>query len=621
MSTFWSRGLKAAPKGDVLRYQVELDDPYGHYLKVSLWLGDVAAGQQFALPVWIPGSYMVRDFSKHIVMAVAESQGQSAPLNMVDKSTWEVAAAYSQLCITLKVYAQEDSVRAAWFDENRAFLNGTSVFLRVVGRESWPCELTVVAPKHPALQSWKLATGLSVVDAPEWGFGKFVAEDYHALVDHPLEMGNFSVLTFEACNTPHAMVFSGSYDAVALNRQRLIQDLVPICEKQIQRFEPDTARPPFNRYLFLTHVTAAGYGGLEHRNSTALVCAQKDLPCGNNDEAADEHYQQFLGLCSHEYFHSWNVKRITPEAFVSPDYQAENYSVQLWAFEGITSYFDDLGVYQAAVIPVDAWLTQLGKTITRVHRGKGRLLQSVTESSFTAWTRFYQQDANAPNAIVSYYAKGCLVALCLDLNLRLWSEGEVCLDDVLRALWQRHGVTGLGVPENGIETLAMSMLPTHQQELAAFFELALHSTEDLPLGDVLSEFAVSLNWRAAGSLSDAGGKEVPEWRQWFGASWRLVAGELEITRVDIDSPAHRAGLSVKDRVVAINGYRADLDWAQQQLLQADAGDKWQMALFRGHRFMQKTVELEPAPKTTAWLGLNNEATPAQLRRRQEWLQC
>lgn len=621
LASFCANGRKTLPSGSVNRYQLSFADPYGHYLESQLWVDDVSAGQAFSLPTWIPGSYMIRDFSKHVVSATAESAGRPVALRMADKATWVVDKAHAELCITLRVYAFDDSVRAAWFDESRAFVNGTSVFLRVQGREDWPCVLDIQKPSHPALQSWRLATGLDVIEAEDWSFGRFAADDYHALIDHPIEAGDFTLLAFEACGAPHVMLLAGSHQRVSLNESRLCKDLVSICEAHIRRFEPATQAPPFNRYLFLTHVTANGYGGLEHRNSTALICSTKDLPTVPDVAEPDEHYQQFLGLCSHEYFHSWNVKRITPAAFISPDYQSENYSTLLWAFEGITSYYDDLTVYQSGAIAADAWLTQLGQTITRVYRGAGRLGQSVAESSFTAWTRFYQQDANATNAIVSYYAKGALVSLCLDLLLRKESHGQVTLDVLMQALWQRYGKTLKGVPENAIEALAVEMLPDAATNLERFLSSAVYGTEDLPIEELLGDFGVKLNWRAAGATTDKGGKDVPPWRVWLGAAWKQVGNELEVIRVDNNSPAHKAGIAVKDRLAAINGYRASADWIERELLHTEPATEWHVAVFRGEKLMQKSIQLDAAPLTSAWLTLATEVGPEQLARREAWLQC
>lgn len=626
LSKFWSNGAKPAPSGRTIRYKLSFEDPFGHYLRVKLELEDVVAGQQFSLPVWIPGSYMVRDFAKHVISIQAEAGGAPVEIVMQDKSTWVVKQDCDQLSLSLLIYAFDDSVRAAWFDEQRAFVNGTSVFPRVVGREDWACELEMAKPEHHALQSWRLATGLDVVDAPAWGFGCFVADDYDALVDCPIEAGDFDLHEFEACGVPHVVLLSGNNQAVAMNEKRLCADLQNICEKHIQRFEPETARAPFSRYLFITYVTENGYGGLEHRNSTALVVAERDLPTGSDDKKATPEYQQFLGLCSHEYFHSWNVKRIVPQAFRQPDYQQENYSTQLWAFEGITSYFDDLGVLQAGCISPQDWLASVGQIMTRVWRGSGRHGQSLSDSSFTTWTRFYQQDANAPNAIVSYYAKGAVMALCIDLKLRLLTNGSSSLEQVMRLLWQQYGRERAGVPENGIEQLILSQLQEFSQDaqddMRDFMESGLRGTQDLPVDELLAEFGVQLSWRAASSAKDKGGTaDESTWRVWSGFVGKQVGTEVELMRVDNNSPAHKAGLSLKDRIAAVNGYRVSMEWLEEQLRDGAPGETWELTVFRGNKELRKRLSLEPAPKTTAVLSLLDGCEPHIQSRRQEWLGC
>lgn len=620
LDTFWTNGLILPTEGKKLRYELDLFDPYGHYLEAKLHLTEVVAGQKFALPVWIPGSYMVRDFAKHVVSISAEAEGQIVELSMIDKSTWQLAQACASLSISVRIFANDNSVRAAWFDERRAFVNGTSVFLRPVGRENEPCSLHVHAPQHPALAGWRLATGLDVIDAPAWGFGEFAAADYHGLVDHPLECGEFELFGFEVCGAPHVMLLSGEIEVGQYDLERLAKDLSVICESHIKRFEPESAEPPFNRYLFQTYVTANGYGGLEHRNSTALVCMRKHLPL-LGVEVADDFYREFLGLCSHEYFHSWNVKRIAPAAFLNPDYQAENYSTQLWAFEGITSYFDDLGVYQSGCMDVQAWMAAVGQIISRVYRGAGREGQTLTESSFTAWTRFYQQDANASNAIVSYYAKGALLALSLDLTMRLHSNNQQSLEQLMRVLWQRHGVPLLGVGENDIENLAYELMPGHKAELKALFDTGLRSTKDLPLEELLQAFGVSLQWRAAAAVDDKGGSEKTGWRVWSGMHWRQQGEELELLRVDNNSPAHKVGLSVKDRIVAVNGFRPNAAVLDKKLLQLEPGAVWALQVFRGDYLLQKDLALEAAPCTTGWLSLITDLSEQQQQNRMAWLQC
>ncbi len=379
------------------------------------------AGQVFSLPAWIPGSYMIREFARNIVRIRAEADGVPCALEKLDKHTWRAAAVRGArvLSVHYQVYAWDLSVRTAHLDTTHGFFNGTSVFLAVAGRSDAPCVVTIERPEGEIGRDWKLVTALP----PEHGrpgqacrFGRFRAADYDELIDHPVEMGRFTLARFEAAGVPHDIALTGRHDC---DLERLCADLRRVCEWQIALFGTPA---PVDYYVFLTMVVGEGYGGLEHRASTALICSRAELPW-KGMEGLPEGYKSFLGLCSHEYFHTWNVKRIKPAAFTPYDLARENHTRLLWAFEGFTSYYDDLALVRSGVIGIDDYLGLLGKTIANVLRGSGRLKQSVAESSFDAWTKYYRQDENAPNAIVSYYAKGALIALALDLQLRAGTDG------------------------------------------------------------------------------------------------------------------------------------------------------------------------------------------------------
>jgi predicted metalloprotease with PDZ domain len=287
--------------------------------------------------------------------------------------------------------------------------------------------------------TWRVATSLPELGAKRYGFGTYIAFDYDELIDHPVEMGDFALATFKAHGIQHDIVVTGRVPN--LDMERLQQDLKAICETQIAFFEPKTKKAPMDRYVFLTMAVGDGYGGLEHRASTALICARADLPTTAAPKTAErsEGYVTFLGLCSHEYFHTWNVKRIKPAVFAPYDLQVENYTPLLWLFEGFTSYYDDLMLVRSGIISEATYFKLLGKTVGSVLRGSGRTKQSVAESSFDAWTKYYRQDENAPNAIISYYTKGSLVGLAFDLTIRAKTGGAKSLDDVMRALWERYG--------------------------------------------------------------------------------------------------------------------------------------------------------------------------------------
>ncbi|MEJ2921568.1 peptidase M61, partial [Bordetella avium] len=424
-------------------YRLEPHDPAGHRYRITLGVARPDPnGQLLSLPAWIPGSYLIRDFSRQIETLSARAGGRPVAVMKRDNHTWQAAPCEGPLVIDYTVYAWDLSVRGAHLDESHGFFNGTSVFLRVHGQDDQPCLLDLAPP--PGIAGWKVYTSLREargrLGARRHGFGRYEAPDYDALIDHPVEMGTPQVARFTAHGAEHELVFTGV--APRLDLARIAQDVQKICETQIAFFEPRSRRAPFldsaDRYVFMTMVTGDGYGGLEHRASTALMTSRKDLPV-LGQQGQGEGYRSFLGLVSHEYFHTWNVKRIKPAAFAPYNLAQPDLTRLLWIFEGFTSYYDDLLLLRAGVITRDDYLRLLSKTITSVMRSPGRHKQSVADSSFDAWTRYYKQDENSANALVSYYTKGSLVALGLDLLIRQDSGGSHSLDDVMRLLWQRYG--------------------------------------------------------------------------------------------------------------------------------------------------------------------------------------
>ena len=462
-----------------IQYTVKLSNPHAHIFKVTLKIESPNKdGQTLSLPAWIPGSYMIRDFAKNILNVKAFSKNKVLNVEKSDKSTWQIEATNSSIEIEYEVYAWDLSVRSAHFDMTHAFFNGTSLFLMPHGFEKDACNVTIIKPADSKYANWKVATSLQKKDTDASGYGSYKSTDYDDLIDHPVEIGTHSEFDFSVENTIHKMAFTGIHRA---DSQRLIQDLTKICQTHCTMFGE---LPDLNEYLFMTMVTGDGYGGLEHRSSTSLMCSRDDLPLSTEPVEPNEKYRNFLGLCSHEYFHTWNIKRIKPDVFMPYNLTTESYTRQLWAFEGITSYYDELALVRCGVISLDSYLELLGQTVTRVLRGKGRFNQSVAESSFEAWTKFYKQDESAPNTIVSYYAKGALLALCLDLTIRTNSNHEKSLDDVMRYLWINYGKKSIGLPEGKIESIVSEVTEIN---LSGFFEKYLYGTEDLPLKELLSD--------------------------------------------------------------------------------------------------------------------------------------
>ncbi len=552
------------PMKNHIAYHITPKDLGGHLFAVRLEISQPdPAGQMLALPAWIPGSYMIREFARNIVQIKASCGGKPVALEKISKDCWQAAACKGPLLLEYEVYAWDLSVRAAHLDQSHGFFNGTSVFLRVLGQEDLPHMLEIAKPEQAECKNWRIATSLPEHKARRNGFGSYLAADYDELIDHPVEMGEFALATFKAHGTPHDVVVTGNVPNLDLERLRA--DLKKICEAQIAFFEPKSRRAPMS--------VGDGYGGLEHRASTALICKREDLPFkGEAKGSLREGYRNFLGLCSHEYFHTWNVKRIKPAVFVPYDLQNECYTPLLWLFEGFTSYYDDLFLVRTGIISETDYLGMLAKVINGVERGTGRLKQSVAESSFDTWIKYYRQDENSPNAIVSYYTKGSLVAWALDLTIRSKTDGSRTLDDFMRALWQRYGrdfyenkASQRGVFDEEAQELAEEIAGS---KLKTFFSRYVHGTEDLPFDKLLAEFGVRYSDQRAdhsASLDVVTGRE---------------GNDCKLSRVHEGGAAHKAGLSGNDLLMAVDGIRVTPSNLPQLLARYRVGDKVKLHVFR-----------------------------------------
>lgn len=573
---------------NTVHYAIRPADLALHLFEVTLTISSPdPEGQVVSLPAWIPGSYMIREFARNIVQIRAECDGRKVRLTKLDKHSWRATRCDGPLVLHYQVYAWDLSVRAAHLDQTHGFFNGTSTFLQVHGQEMLPHVVEILPPDDidgsGAFDGWRVATSLRELKARRHRFGSYIADNYDELIDHPVEMGEFQLIRFDAHGVPHEMAITGRVPN--LDSARLAADLKKICEQQIALFEPATKRAPMERYVFLTMVVGDGYGGLEHRASTALICSRNDLPVKGHP-AMSEGYRGFLGLCSHEYFHTWNVKRIKPAVFAPYDLRAENHTPLLWLFEGFTSYYDDLVLVRAGLIDEKTYLGLLAKTLNGVLRGAGRLKQSVAESSFDAWTKYYRQDENAPNAVVSYYTKGSLVALLLDLTIRAGTQGKRSLDDVMRALWRRYGrdfyspkagANGKGVTEADVDALFDEVSGL---SLKALLDRAVRGTKDLPLQEAFAQLAIAMMPTAKS------GKPSLEVRT------RKEGGDCKLASVHEGGAAHVAGLSAGDVLVAIDGLRVTASNLETMLARYQVGDTVGVHAFRRDELMTFSASLK-----------------------------
>ena len=528
----------------MITYRVDARDVRAHRFRVTLRIEEPAVGQRLSLPVWIPGSYLVREFARHLSELSAHRHGREVALRQLDKSSWAVTGdGRGELEIRYSVYAFDTSVRAAFLDADRGFFNGTSLLLRVEGAEDRPHRLELV----DLPEGWAVATTLAAEAVDETGRGRYRAPDYDELVDHPFELGRFWRGQFMAARVPHEVVVAGALPD--FDGERLLADTARICEAQIAFWHGTgevAERPPFERYLFLLNAVDDGHGGLEHRASTALIAPRRDLPCRETARPREpaaavpersDGYVGLLGLVSHEYFHAWNVKRMRPRDFERYDYARENYTELLWFFEGFTSYYDDLFLVRAGLIDEARYLRLLARTLGHVAGAPGRHVQSVAQASFDAWVKYYRHDENTPNATISYYAKGSLVALALDLTLRAAGRGS--LDEVMRELWKR----GAGGPIDEAD-IAAALEAVGGRAFAAELEAWVHGRDELPLRPLLE--AAGVDWQeGAPTLAQRLGLRVSE---------SALTG-VKVSHVLRGGAAEAAGLAPGDELIAAQGWR------------------------------------------------------------------
>lgn len=511
----------------MLHYQIEFDDYRQHLIHVTArFLADPT--QVLSLPSWIPGSYLIREFSKHIEAVRAyDEDGRQLQIQKFEKNKWRLFNTDHELItVEYDVYAYDLSVRGAYVDQSRLYVNPACACLGLEGQEHKAIEAEIFLPEE--LKHFQIATGLKSKTLVKGRYTLY-ADNYAQLIDSPFELADQTRFSFEANGIPHEFVVSGKH---AMNAQRMQQDIEKICSTEISMF----GSAPFTDYTFMTMATGSSYGGLEHPNSTSLITPRDDLPKADEPEEPSKDYQRFLGLCSHEYFHSWLVKFIRPENFVNYDLNKEGYTSLLWIFEGFTSYYDDLILLRSGVIHQDSYLTLLKAQIDRYLQNPGRLVQSVSESSFDAWVKFYRQDENSNNAGTSYYNKGCLVALCLDLGLRMRGSS---LDALMRKLYE-NAQKGIQVNERTIFDLCKEL--TGDSWLEQINHL-INTTDELPLDQLFPEFGLSFDVKNDKSLP-------------FGLKLVDKPEGVVIQQARRDGAAVQAGLSANDVIIAIDGLKA-----------------------------------------------------------------
>jgi predicted metalloprotease with PDZ domain len=566
-----------------VRYKVSIPDPNSHLVHVRMEVrglpGDSA---DFVLPVWTPGSYKVRDYAKN----VQDFSAGRAAWRKVDKSRWRVAAG-GDVTVEYAVWAFELSVQSSHVDADHAFLNGASVFFYVDGHKDARVTVEFDVPRN-----WRIASGLEARGRT------LSAPDYDILIDSPIEIGTFTKRTFKAGGVPHHLVIhgEGNYD-----EKRMVDDVRKIVETEIRILR----HVPYPHYTFILHNTSERGGGLEHLNSTALqVPAQSYRP--------REKYENFLELVAHEFFHLWNVKRIHPDVLGPFDYEREVYTTLLWVMEGFTSYYDTLVPCRAKLFTPDKYLKKMADRIQKFEEKPGRRRQSLSESSFDTWIKLYQPNEHSTNCQMSYYEKGELVGMCLDLEIRHRTGNQKSLDDVLRLLYRDYGRREEGFPEAEFKRACERVAGN----LDRFFRDLVDGVGEVPWNRYLDFAGVKLEKEPR---KPEDGEPARKSRAWLGVGTSKAGGVLSLASVVEDGPAWKAGLSAKDEVIAIDGMKLTAEDFERRLDEYEPGDRARLTIFRSG--ILREIPLTLGAKENVTWAIRRVKAPSALQKKiyEGWL--
>ncbi|WP_225968700.1 M61 family metallopeptidase [Candidatus Kinetoplastidibacterium crithidiae] len=573
-------------------YNIEIFDLYGHRYKVTINLNDTKNKQIVYIPRWIPGSYVIRDFSSNIEQIKAFSQKKPLAITKLDNSTWIIDECQDHVQIEYIVYAYDDSARGAYLDANRAFFNGTSVFLCIDNLEHLPCIVNINLANQCKEKQWQIYTSLPKINdiknqTNENQYNTYIANSYDTLIDSPVEIGTPTTCEFLSFGTIHKIVFSGPLSKI--DTKKISRDIKKICEEQISFFDPTTKTPPFidngNIFIFIINLNDNYFGGIEHRSSTVISTKRKFLPTTNIAKQPKE-YSEFLSLISHEYFHSWLIKRIKPASFIKYDLKKPTLTNLLWIFEGFTSYYEDIFLLRCKLINKNYYLNTLAEKINRTINYPGKYKQTLEESSFDAWIKFYKQNENSINSTVNYYEKGSLIAFGIDTEIRKQSENKYSLDDLMRFLWQKYGKDFYIDKQKGMsnDDIVKDTKESTGVDISYIINKYVKDTDDIPIDQWLNYYGLRLE--CINKLQPV--LQINTFDQ---------EGKVIVKNVIDNGPSYNAGISSGDILIAINNIRLDSTQDLIDIVKLNKiGDEILVHLFHLNELISVTVRLETADK-------------------------
>jgi predicted metalloprotease with PDZ domain len=606
--TFAQTPKPAAPVD--IAFTIAMSRPHTHLFEVDVRIkhsANAPAQESLIMPVWTPGSYLVREFERNVQDFVArDAAGQPLKWDKVNKDTWRIETnGASEWRASYRVYANELSVRTSELNSSHAFWNNANLLMYLDGYLKSPATVQVLAP-----DVWKVATGLPVAPGPK---NTFRAENFDVLYDSPFEVSDFKTISFLVKGVKHRIVIDGegNYDP-----ERMRNDVQKIVETEVGIMGGEI---PYADYTFILHLRSNGGGGLEHLNSTALGYPRFGFRADRGDRATssspnaqttERAYGGFLSLVAHEFFHLWNVKRIRPDALGPFDYTQENYTKMLWVAEGITDYYADLALRRANLISERDFLLATARSFQSLQNTPGRLVQSAEESSFDSWIKFYRPDENTVNSQVSYYDKGAILGLLLDLEIRKRSNGEKSLDDVMRYLLNEYYQKGRNYGPQDFQKTCELMAGSSLED---FFAKYVRGKEELDYNAALNAAGLKLETTNVGE----GGKPVE--RMFFGADTAWEDNRLIVKKVYAGSPAYDQGLNTGDQIVALNNMRVTKEFFDARMAEKKPGDLINLTIFRFDDLSTLLIKLGGRTEGTYRIVPLTTQTDAQNKIYKSWL--
>ena len=582
---------------DSIRYKVSFPDARNHYLEVdAVYPVDGEDEIELLMAVWTPGSYLVREYSRHVEGLTARTaEGRRLEAPKISKNRWKIRTdGVSEIHLAYRVYCREMTVRSNWVEDDFAVLNGAPTFISMAGGEAFPHQVELNPPAH-----WKSSiTGLA--EDPEGIPHSYRAPDYDTLVDSLILVGNPALYEFEVDGKPHHLANLG--EVSVWDGARCAEDVKRIVEQHFLFW----GELPYDKYVFLNLLTEAE-GGLEHKNSTLMMTSRWRF-------RVPSQYKRWLGLVSHEFFHTWNVKRLRPVELGPFEYGEEVYTASLWVAEGLTSYYDDLLLTRVGLYSQDDYLRALGRSIRALQTTPGRKVRSLEEVSLDAWIKHYRPDENSPNSSVSYYTKGAVVGFLLDARVRRITDGGKSLDDVMRLAYQRYSGDRGYFPEEFRATVS----EVAGADLSAWFRKALESTDELEYQEALEFYGLRFKDPAREPDRDQADLEAIGW---LGLESMSGNDQLLVRRVKRATPAFEAGLGAGDEIVALDGFRVDSGSWKDRLKQYSPGDRAEMLIARRQKLMTLPVRFGTRPADRWQLEVDDQAGDVQKRRLADWLQA